>query len=197
MTKLIQIDTRFVAGIEDLKVTSEVEGLESMQALYATSDKLWNKFPDFKLTEARFLYCIENMKISDLDFEVLESFLESKGCSLEHYQNERMGIYDQHVNRVSPIDMGTVFPDLTVRIYWNESDANIGVEELNAFMDAVLVSFDDNVLDEDYIFDNQDEAYSGRVCLVKTVFEKEMLNLKNNLEFNTSVNFNRPEDLIL
>jgi len=62
-----------------------------------------------------------------MDEESLEIYTELLNDDLkigaEHFYNESMGSYDHIMNRITPADLGEVFPDGTMRLVWEADTA--------------------------------------------------------------------------
>lgn len=161
MSRLISIDSRFSAGIDDLEVISEVEGLKTLDALYNADTKLRSKLSDIKLKESMLYFDMENSDCEDLELETLETYLESFGLNLEHYYNETIGTYDRLSNKITPTEMGTIFPDFTLRVYWSDADSEIGIEQTVALVEMAIEQLRLNHTDPDKIY--EDDEYEPTV----------------------------------
>ena len=51
--------------------------------------------------------------------ELMRTLWKSLKVGAEHFFNERLGSYDKFNNRITPADLGVVFPDGTMRIVWD------------------------------------------------------------------------------
>lgn len=122
--RLLSIEAVAKAGIDDLEVKCELE-VDTLEDLQNKLKLLKDKLHDMYLSDAYAVFNLENSNLNEYDLVALDMFLQQKGVTLVDYMNEQVGTYDRFTNRVTPADLGKLFPDLTCRILWNESDATM------------------------------------------------------------------------
>jgi hypothetical protein len=61
--------------------------------------------------------------LDDESEKLLVSVMKELKVGAEHFFNERLGSYDVLNNKVTPADLGMVFPDGTIRVVWDEESA--------------------------------------------------------------------------
>lgn len=122
--RLLGIEALAKAGIDDLEVKCELE-VDTLEELQNKFRLLKGKLHDMYLSDAYAIFNLENSNLNEADLLALGMFLEQKGVTLVNYMNEQAGTYDRFTNRITPVDFGKLFPDLTCRIMWNESEATM------------------------------------------------------------------------
>lgn len=74
----------------------------------------------------------------DISERIFAQVCEALKAGQEEFWNATMGSYDQWTNRVTPVSMGTVFPDGTVRIVWDEEQSVLGFDDTLRILDNAL-----------------------------------------------------------
>lgn len=79
-----------------------------------------------------------NLSPEDLAEKVFFDLCAELKVNQETWKNEVMGTYDRMTNRVTPFDMGGLFPDGTLRVVWSEEESKLGFDDTLRILDNAL-----------------------------------------------------------
>lgn len=124
---------RFKAVIAGVEFLAEVECADEIAARNKVME-MGTQCPEVELVAAlvfldlakddRGCYIMDEANI-EIYTELLNADLK---IGAEHFYNEGMGSYDHIMNRITPADLGEVFPDGTMRLVWEKGTAAFSFE---------------------------------------------------------------------
>lgn len=69
--------------------------------------------------------------------KLLADLFNEVGIHAHHFMNERLGSYDRFMNRVTPSDLGTVFPDGAMRLSWTAESSKYSFDFVYSYLREV------------------------------------------------------------
>lgn len=74
----------------------------------------------------------------DMALKIFAELCNALKVGQEDYWNEVVGSYDKLTNRVTPFNMGALFPDGSVRVVWDFEDSLLGFDDTLRILDNAL-----------------------------------------------------------
>lgn len=101
------------------------------------------------------------LDLDEFNQNILGEVMKQAKLSPDTFENYSMGGYDRLTNRVTPLNLGMVFPDGTMRFLWTPKDSPLSIQDSIALMRGTITALSE--MHKDPYYSSTDAEINGEV----------------------------------